>query len=216
MTLCKFIHPLTSVCLCSSTAERDDSSKAAHRTVLLWVLKDFWVHMEYICTLCTYGELSTIQKGELFFLSPLLFLLVLISPCPWPHAFTSPIPTDLCHLCSVPLSSDSPTQNTAEHLLRIYLGKYPYHHPWIKQSWVLVEERRNTKNWKCENYTRNEAFLMIVWLFMFSYLHQFQIFTIWLRIRLDKNNGKKGHVMRFLGLLISLGNAFKDVYTHVV
>ena len=84
-------------------------------------------------------------------LSALPFLLVLTSPGPWPHAFTSPIPTDLCHLCSVPLSSDSPTQNTAEHLLRIYLGKYPYHPPWIKQSWVLVEERRNTQKlemWK--------------------------------------------------------------------
>ena len=185
--------------------------------MLLWVLKDFWVHMEYIGTLCTYGELSTIQKGELFFLS--LFTSVSACthiPCPWPHAFTSPIPTDLCHLWPVPPSSDSPSQNTAEHLLRIYLRKYPYHHLWIKQSWVLVEERRNTQKLEMWKYTRNEAFLMIVWLLMFSYLHQFQIFIIWLRIRLDKNNGKKGHVMRFLGLLISLGNAFKDVYTHVV
>ena len=152
MTLCKFIHPLSSVCLCSSTAERDDSIKTAHRTVLLWVLKDFWIHMEYIGTLCTYGELSTIQKGELFFLS--LFTSVSACthiPCPWPHAFTSPIPTDLCHLWPVPPSSDSPSQNTAEHLLRIYLRKYPYHPPWIKQSWVLVEERRNTQKlemWK--------------------------------------------------------------------
>ena len=84
-------------------------------------------------------------------LSALPFLLVLTSPGPWPHAFTSPIPTDLCHLWSVPLSSNSPSQNTAEHLLRIYLRKYPYHPPWIKQSWVLVEERRNTQKlemWK--------------------------------------------------------------------
>lgn len=41
-----------------------------------------------------YGELSTVQKGSSSScVSSLLFPLVLVSPCPCPHAFTSPTPT---------------------------------------------------------------------------------------------------------------------------
>ena len=129
------------MCLCSSAAERDESTKNAYLTVLLLLLllscfsrvrlcgtpekaahqappslgfsrQEYWsglplpsphsaamstqrLHYAYM-----YGELSTVQRGALLLVSSLLFPLVLVAPCPCPHAFTSPAPTLLSLPCA--------------------------------------------------------------------------------------------------------------------
>ena len=137
------IHsPIKSMCLCSTTAERDGSTKHASLTVLLLLLllsrfsrvrlcaspetaahqappslgfsrQEYWSGLPLPCL---HSVAMSTQKTSLRVyvqrakhgpegsssscVSSLLFPLVLVAPCPCPHAFTSPTPTLLSVPCA--------------------------------------------------------------------------------------------------------------------
>lgn len=88
----------------------------------------------------------------------LCFCLYSYPPVPDPMLLPPQSQLDLCQPLPVPLSSDSPTQNTAEHLLRIY-RKISISSPLIKTIMSISGRKKKHKKLEMQgNYTRNEAF----------------------------------------------------------
>lgn len=140
---------------------------------------------------CTYGRLTTVQKGELIFAPLCISVSACIhTPVPAPTLFPLP-PQPLNSTCAP--SSNSPSKHMADNLLMIYLRKYPSPSPLVQKSWILANKIR--KQTKTDNVKTTQEIKHYWWesltINIFMCFIRFRFLEFIQRIRLDKKMQKK-------------------------